>query len=292
MKPFRKFRARVRIVLMAIAVAYVAAAAYLYVYQRSFVFKPSGRLETPAEKGLSGVDVVDLQASDGTRLKAWYSKAQDGKPTFLYLQGNAGNISGRSDRFAKILAGGYGLMAPSYRGYPGSGGEPSEEAFISDGVLAYDWLNERSDDIVIYGESIGTAVAVPVAAERNPTAVVLEAPLSAAVDLAAEQYPWLPVSFLMKDQFRSRDRVGRIDEPLLIVHGTGDTVVPIDQGRDLFDHAAGEKTMHVIDGAGHGDLWDRGLWPVVDAFVGSLPTGGKGGDATCSETTPCTSGVN
>lgn len=270
MKPFRKLRARIRFVLTAVAVAYLAAAAYLYTYQRSYVFKPSGTLALPTDKGLAGVEVVDLNASDGTPLKAWYAKAEDGKPTFLYLQGNAGNISGRSDRFARILAGGYGLMAPSYRGFAGSGGEPSEAAFISDGVLAYDWLSERADRIIIYGESIGTGVAVPVAAERNPAAVVLEAPLSAAVDLAWEQYPWLPVNLLMKDQFRSRDMVGRIDEPLLIVHGTADRVVPIDQGRDLFDRATGEKTLHVIEGAGHGDLWTKGLWPVVQRFVEKL----------------------
>jgi fermentation-respiration switch protein FrsA (DUF1100 family) len=270
MKPFRKIRARIRLALMTIAVAYLAAAAYLYAYQRSYVFKPSGALAAPEDKGLSGVEVLDLTASDGTPLKAWYARAADGRPTFLYLHGNGGNISGRSDRFARILSGGYGLMAPSYRGYAGSGGEPSEAAFISDGVLAYDWLSERADRIVVYGESIGTGVAVPVAAERDPMAVVLEAPLSAAVDLASEQYPWLPVNLLMKDQFRSRDRVGRISEPLLIVHGTGDSVVPISQGRDLFDHATGEKAIHVIEGAGHGDLWDKGLWPVVRGFVDKL----------------------
>ena len=145
-----------------------------------------------------------------------------------------------------------------------------EAAFISDGVLAYDWLSERANRIIIYGESIGTGVAVPVAAERNPAGVVLEAPLSAAVDLAWEQYPWLPVNLLMKDQFRSRDLVGRINEPLLIVHGTADRVVPLDQGRDLFDHATGDKTLHVIEGAGHGDLWNKGLWPVVQQFVEKL----------------------
>jgi fermentation-respiration switch protein FrsA (DUF1100 family) len=267
----RSLAAKLRIPLVVFAAAYLAAASYLYLFQRSFVFKPGGSLAPPQEKGLEGVEVVDLEAVDGVKLKAWYSRADDGKPTFLYLHGNAGNISGRSERFGKILSGGYGLLALSYRGYPGSGGAPSEAAFISDGVSAYDWLDERTDHIIVYGESIGTAVAVPVAAERDPLAVVLEAPLSAAVDLAAEQYPWLPVGLLMKDQFRSRDRVGRISEPLLIVHGTDDAVVPLAQGRDLFARAGRAKTFHLIEGAGHGDLWSKGLWPAVDAFVKDLP---------------------
>ena len=271
MKRIRRLGAKLRIPLVIVAIVYLAAAGYLYLFQRSFVFKPGGTLASPADKGLSGVEEVDLEAVDGIMLRAWYARAADGKPTFLYLHGNAGNISGRSDRFGKILSGGYGLLALSYRGYPGSGGAPSEAAFISDGVSAYDWLNERADRIVVYGESIGTGVAVPVAAERDPFAVVLEAPLSAAVDMARDQYPWLPVSLLMKDQFRSRDRVGRISEPLLIVHGTNDNVVPISQGRDLFAHAGGEKELQVIEGAGHGDLWDKGLWPTVDAFVSKLP---------------------
>jgi fermentation-respiration switch protein FrsA (DUF1100 family) len=271
MKLIRSLGAKLRIPLVIVAVVYFSAAGYLYLFQRSFVFKPGGTLASPAEKGLSGVEEVDLEAVDGVRLRAWYARAEDGKPTFLYLHGNAGNLSGRSDRYGKILAGGYGLLALSYRGYPGSGGAPSEAAFISDGVSAYDWLDERGGRIVVYGESIGTAVAVPVAAERDPLAVVLEAPLSAAVDLAGAQYPWLPVSLLMTDQFRSRDRVGRIKEPLLIVHGTHDAVVPISQGRDLFAHASEARELHVIEGAGHGDLWDKGLWPAVDTFVRKLP---------------------
>jgi len=272
----RSLGAKLRVPLIVIAVVYFAAATYLYVFQRSFVFKPSGALAAPAEKGLSGVEVVELDAADGIGLSAWYAQAsQSGKPTFLYLHGNAGNMSSRANRFAMILEGGYGLLALSYRGYPGSGGAPSEEAFISDGVLAFDWLNERAENIVVYGESIGTGVAVPVAAERDPFAVVLEAPLSAAVDLAGDQYPWLPVSLLMSDQFRSRDRVGRITEPLLIVHGTDDVIVPIEQGRDLFAHANEPKTFKAIDGAGHGDLWKKGLWPVVDMFLSGLSANGS-----------------
>ena len=180
-------------------------------------------------------------------------------------------LSGRAERFRRIVAAGYGLLAPSYRGYPGSGGTPSEAALISDGVAVFDWLNSRADRIVVFGESLGSGVAVAVAVERDGLALILEAPFSAAVDLAKDRYAWLPVDLLMKDPFRSRDRIGGLREPLLIVHGSADRTVPLEQGKDLFAYAPEPKRLVEIAGAGHGNLWDRGLWPAVEGFLRDLP---------------------
>ena len=122
---------------------------------------------------------------------------------------------------------------------------------------------------MVYGESLGTAVATYVAAERPAQALVLEAPFTAALDIAAATYPWVPTKLLMRDPFLSRENILRVDEPVLIVHGTDDKVVPVEMGRSLFALAHEPKELAIVEGATHSDLWDRGLWPIVLGFLRS-----------------------
>lgn len=242
---------------------YLAPVSYLYVFQRSLVFKPGGELTAPADNGLAGVDVRSFAMADGVRLTGWFAPADAGKPSVLYFHGNAGNLSGRSGRFRTILASGFGLLAVSYRGYAGSQGRPRERHMIADGLALFDWLAGQNNQIVVHGESLGTGVAVAVAARRDARALVLEAPYTAAVDIAARQYPWVPVGLLMRDQFRSRDHIGDVREPVLIVHGTQDRVIPVTHGKKLHALANAPKRLAIIDGAGHADLWLHGLWDQV-----------------------------
>ncbi len=260
------FRAAGFLVALAAAV-YLIACCYLYAFQRSYVFEPGGVLATPSEKGLAQVEVVTIRVRDGADLTGWYGAPAPGRPTILYFHGNAGNVSGRAPRFRQILDSGFGLLAVSYRGYPGSGGDPSETALFSDGLEIFDWLAKKTPDIVVYGESLGTAVATYVASERAGRALVLEAPFTAALDIAAATYPWVPTSLLMRDPFLSREAILKVDEPLLVVHGTDDKVVPVEMGRRLFALAHEPKKLAIIDGGAHSDLWDRGLWPIVLGFL-------------------------
>jgi fermentation-respiration switch protein FrsA (DUF1100 family) len=250
-----------------LAIAYVAACAYLFVFQRDFVFKPGGTFSAPAAEGLAGVEVVTLTVRDGTRLAGWYRAAEPGRPTVLYFHGNAGNVSGRAERFRQIFGSGFGLLAMSYRGFPGSGGRPSEAGFFSDALEAFDWLAARTPEIVVHGESLGTGVATYVASEREARALVLEAPFTAALDIAAETYPWVPAALLMRDPFLSREAIRKVDEPVLILHGTADTVVPVELGKRLFEAAGEPKRLVIVEGAQHNDLWERGLWPAVLDFL-------------------------
>jgi uncharacterized protein len=259
---------RIAGLLLALAVAaYIVACGYLFVFQRDYVFEPGGTLVSPEERGLQGVEVVTLRARDGTTLTGWFAEAAPGQPTILYFHGNAGNLAGRSARFAEILDSGFGLLAVSYRGYAGSEGSPSEAALFSDGLEIFDWLSAHTRQIVIHGESLGTAVATHVAAERNALALVLEAPFTAALDIAAATYPWVPVGLLMRDPFLSREAIKRVEEPVLILHGTADAVVPVEHGKKLFAAAREPKQLAILDGAGHSDLWDRGLWRIVLQFL-------------------------
>ena len=252
---------------MAVA-AYVAAGGYLYVFQRSFVFKPSGAPVSAVDAGLVGVTTVQVAMDDGVAVPVWRSSpASPDLPTVLYFHGNSGTLERRVDRFKEIIGSGLGLYAPGYRGYAGAGGSPSEAAFVSDALHHLDRLSAEGGQIVLHGESLGTGVASATAARRDVAALVLEAPFTAAVDIAAETYPWLPVGLLMLDQFKNRQHVQNVREPVLIVHGTADAVIPVEHGRQLFEVANQPKSLVIFEGAGHGDLWSNGLWDEVLKFL-------------------------
>lgn len=264
--PGRSPARRILIALLAaVAAAYVAASAYMYLFQRSFVFKPSGEVISATEAGVPEVTAETVRMADGTEVIVWTAPpAIEGAPTVLFFHGNSGNLTDRADRFRYVLDSGYGLYAPGYRGYPGSEGAPSEAAFIADALEHFDLVSARGGPVIVHGQSLGTGVATAVAAQRSGVdLLVLEAPYTATVDLAAEQYPWLPVSLLMKDQFASRDRIGDVDEPVLILHGTADDVIPVSHGKALYDHANEPRTLKIVEGADHGNLWSHGLWDEV-----------------------------
>ncbi|WP_208983998.1 alpha/beta hydrolase [Roseibium aggregatum] len=248
-----------------VGIAYAVAAGYMYFNQRSFIFIPTGELSTPEEKGLAGVTVEAVPMSDGTKVTVWRAEpAARGAPTVLYFHGNSANVSARWKRFKQILDSGFGLYAPSYRGYAGSQGSPSEDALISDGLEHFDRLAATGTPVVVHGESLGSGIAAAVAAERPQTdLVVLEAPYTALIDMAAKRYPWLPVGLLMKDPMPTRDRVDKITAPVLIVHGTEDRVIPVEHGRRLFEYAKTPKQLVIVEGGGHSNLWSNGMWDTV-----------------------------
>lgn len=251
-----------------LAVVYVIAAGYMFLFQRDFVFRPHGTLSEPADMGLDGVVAEEVTMQDGTAITVWHKPPENPQnPTVLYFHGNGGNLTGRAKRYQQIIDSGFGLYAPTYRGYPGGEGSPSEAALIADALEHFDRVAAKNDQIVLHGESLGTGVAVAVAADRDATALILEAPYTGAADIAAETYPWLPVHWLMKDPFLSRNRIGNVDEPLLVVHGTQDRTIPFSQGKALFEMANEPKRMRVVEGAGHTDLWSEGLWSTSLEFL-------------------------
>lgn len=252
------------------AVIYAGIVGYMYVNQQSLLFKPDGELPAPNTVGLADVESVSFTMSDGVTLTAWSAPpATDDAPTVLFFHGQSGNLGDRADRMREILNSGFGLLAPSYRGYPGSEGEPSEMALISDGIQMYDQLDRQGADIVLHGQSLGTAVATAVAEQRpNARLLVLEAPFTATVDVAAERYPWLPVHALMRDQFATRDLIGNVTVPTLVFHGTEDETVPLHHGEALAAMAGETAQIYVIPDGTHNDLWSHGLWDKVQQ---SLP---------------------
>ncbi len=155
---------------------------------------------------------MTLTSADGERLIAWYVPPRGNKPLVLYFQGNAEGLPARVGRFTWLTADGTGLLALCYRGYGGSTGKPTEDGLIRDAVAAYDFARARypAERIVLFGESLGTAVAVALAAGHEIGALILDAPFTSAAEVGAAAYPFAPVRWFMKDKFHSDERIGRV----------------------------------------------------------------------------------
>jgi fermentation-respiration switch protein FrsA (DUF1100 family) len=261
-------------VIAVVVGVYTALVGALYLIQRDLIYHPAQQMRSPAASGVPEMRPVELAAADGVTVVSWYSPARPGKPTMVFFQGNAGNISDRGVKARPYLDAGFGLLLAGYRGYGGNPGDPTEQGLYADGRAQLAFLAREGvtpTRWVLYGESLGSGIAVHLAEEqaaKTPVgAVVLESPFSSMADAAAIHYPFVPARALVKDRFDSIAKIAGIRSPLLIVHGVEDNVVPVELGKRLFQAARPPKESHWVAGAGHNDLHDRGLAAMVVAFV-------------------------
>ncbi|MCP4932690.1 MAG: alpha/beta hydrolase [bacterium] len=242
-----------------------------YMLQRNFLYRPAKRpYRSPFNLHLSGVHEVWLNTTDGEQILTWQIDPWPGMPTILYLHGNNCNLSNRLERVSRFLRDGYGLVMPSFRGYGVSTGRPSEQNNVNDALLAFEKLQQNgvpSANIIVYGESLGTGVAVQVAARRSIGALVLEAPYTSLRDLVRHRIRVIPAYTFLKDRFNSIKHIKKVTAPLLIVHSLGDDVIPIAFGRWLFEAATGTKEFLRMRGAGHSGLFRAGAWLEIREFV-------------------------
>jgi uncharacterized protein len=256
--------------LIVLLVGYVGVVALLYFMQRALMYFPDTARTSPAAAGLPGAEEVLLDTADGERIVAWHLPPRGDRPVVLYLHGNGGALSHRAERFRALTADGTGLVAIDYRGYGGSSGHPTEAGLLIDAETAYGFAAAHypAARIAVWGESLGTGVAVELAAERPVGRLVLEAPFTAAVDLAARRYPFVPVRWLMKDQFRSDRHIAAVAAPLLVLHGARDPIVPIEYGERLFGLAREPKRFLRFPNGEHEDLDRFGALAAVKTFLG------------------------
>ena len=254
--------------LFAVA-GYLALAALLYLTQRSLMYFPDTQRLHPSDAGLRQAEEVALQSADGVRVSVWHVAPREDMPVIIYFQGNGGGLKLRAERFKKLTADGTGLVALNYRGYGGSDGKPSETGIILDAKAAYDFAASRygAGRIVLWGESLGTGVAVALAAENPVARVLLESPYTSIADVAASVYWFVPVRLLLVDSFRSDQRIAKVTAPVLVVHGERDNVVRFTFGERLYELIPGPKQFIRLPNAGHNDHDSHGLPEMVKPFV-------------------------
>jgi pimeloyl-ACP methyl ester carboxylesterase len=246
--------------------------AVMYFAQRSLQYFPEKARLPPVAANFSEAEEIVLDTPDGEKIIVWHVAPREGRPVVLYMHGNGGSVFHRADRFRAITAEGNGLVAVSYRGFGGSTGSPSEAGLKIDAETAYRFAVSRypAERIVAWGESLGTGVATTLASEHPVARLILDAPFTSAADVGAMVYWFLPVRLLMKDQFHSDERIGKVKVPLLVLHGVKDRVVPIAFGEKLFAMANEPKRMFRFPEGGHVNLDSHGAKEVWRAFLGEM----------------------
>ena len=261
--------ALVKSLLLFLLVGYLAVVALLYFAQRALMYFPERGRMAPAIAGLPEAEEVVLDTDDGERVIVWHVAPSGEGPVLLYFHGNGGALRYRAARFRALTADGAGLVALSYRGYGGSTGSPTEAGLIRDAKAAYAFAAARYDParLIVWGESLGSGVAIALAAEHPVGRIVLEAPFTSTVDIAAAAYPFAPVRLLMKDQFRSDLRIAKVTAPVLILHGERDNVVPIAYGERLYGLINSPKRFVRLRDGGHQDLSSYGAIEAAKKFL-------------------------
>lgn len=261
--------------LLVVLGAYGTFIGALYVFQRGMMYVPGRERPSPAASGLPEMAPVEVRTDDGLVLTGWHRPAPPGRATLVYFHGNAGNIGDRGPKVRPYLDAGMGVLLAGYRGYGGNPGQPTEQGLYAD---ARAWLRHLggagvgAGSIVLYGESLGTGVAVQMAHEgaragRAVAALILEAPFSSMGAAAQIHYPYVPARWLVRDRYDSLSKIADVAAPVFVFHGAADEVVPIRLGRRLFEAARDPKESLWLPRANHNDLYDHGAAQAALSFL-------------------------
>ncbi len=251
--------------------AYLIFCSVLFGCQRSLLYHPNQETPDPKQYDLGDVATTRIDATSGHKLFAWWHKAKESElPTVVFFHGNAGHLGHRAEKIRPYVEAGFGVLLVSYSYNAGSGGKPSENSLYEDGRAAMRFVEKfgiPKKKIVLYGESLGTGVAVSMAVENKVGGVVLEAPYTSIADVAQSHYWYLPTRYLVLDKFEIIDKIELIDAPLLVIHGEQDAIIPFKFGKALFVRAKEPKMSKFIKVAGHNDLYDHGTSSNVLEFL-------------------------
>ncbi len=266
--------------ILGLAVVYLVFIGMLWAMQQHLLYFPDKTKFVPSEWALKELKPLVVTTEDGLTLTSWYvPPRKHDKFTIVFTQGNAGHLGYRNYKARPWIEAGYGVLMVGYRGF-GNPGKPSEKGLYMDARAAIKALlakGVREKDLVLYGESMGTGVAVQMATEFNVSGLILESPYTSVADVGAERYPLVPVRWLIGDIFDSLDKIKNVHVPLLLLHGEADQVVPVKFGHKLFAAANEPKQAEFVAGAGHNDVYTLHVQQTVLSFISKLsePPGGS-----------------
>jgi len=243
-----------RALIIAVVAIYAAAVVYMYVFQRGLMYHPEREKYGLAHYNLSNTEEVTITSADGTKLQAWFRKPDNGCDMTVFLHGNAGSLDDRADKLKELAEMGYGFVIASWRGFGESEGSPTMEGIYNDARAAIEFAVSKGyavDDIVLIGESLGSGVATQMATEYKFKGLFLITPYTSIADRGAEIYPLLPVHILTKDNYSVLDKIAGIKQPLLIIHGTKDTIIPHSHSEKIIAAAMEPKKLVIYPDIGH-----------------------------------------
>ena len=257
-------------------ILYIAAFAIIWFARIWLIYPFNSTYQTPADAGEPRLSEYKLATPDGQTLIIWAQPAKGRKATIMYFHGNAGNLAGRAQRFNRLINHGYGVVAMAYRGSSGSTGRPSENVISQDAFLLRNNLakvlgTEPKGKIIYYGESLGTGVAVKLATTNPPDALILEAPYTSILNIAASQMPIFPVRALLDQRWETDLYIKDVNSPTLVLHGTNDRVIPYAMGKAVFALSPAEKkVMKTLQSGGHAAAFSSEGQTAIYRFIEGL----------------------
>ena len=260
-------------ILLIFVVIYFLIVIFTYIFQRNLLYHPKinnyygDKLIVPIEK-------LKIKTQDNVELLSWYhEKNFKVNKTILFLHGNAGTLENRIEKINHFGNMKVNFLIIAWRGFSGNKGKPTEKGLYEDANSAIKWLKSQGiaeKDIIFYGESLGTAVAIEIAQNKNFAGIILESPFTSMVDEGKDKYPFLPVKLLLKDKYESDQKIKNIKIPILIMHGVVDKIVPFYMGKKMYELANEPKYFYVQEYGDHMMDYDEKLLNEIKKFIQSL----------------------
>ena len=270
---FKKFRNNLLQIILIIFFIYFLVLVFLYFYQRNLLYHPN---ENNYSEDKISVDIenVRIKTSDNIELLGWYHEKnlKDFK-TLIFFHGNAGSLENRIHKLNHFRDMNINFLIIAWRGFSGNNGNPSEQGLYEDGKSAIDWLIKKGvseKNLILYGESLGTGVAIHLAQNKNFAGVILETPFTSMIDAAKKFYPYIPVKLLLKDKFENYKKIKNINSPILIMHGEADQLVPFSMGEKIYEIANEPKYSYFTKYDNHMMEYDENLVLALKSFFKSL----------------------
>ncbi len=260
-------------ILLVSVLIYLLILAIVYFSQRNLLYHPSENNYSEDEISVS-VNKVKIKTKDNIELISWYhNKSLNKYKTILFLHGNAGSLENRIHKINHFEDINVNFLLLAWRGFSGNKGKPTEEGLYEDARSAVRWLESigvKEQDIIIYGESLGTGVAVEIGQNKNFAGIILESPFTSMIAAGKNQYPYLPVSFLLKDKYESEKKIRNIKSPILVMHGKVDNLVPFYMGKKIYDLANEPKYSYFSEYDDHMMEFNENLLKALREFIFSL----------------------
>jgi len=251
-------------------VTYLMVLSYIYFFQRNLLYLPLVNGHQEDEINFDYKEIF-IQNKEGIKLKAWmHEKDLINKKTIIFFHGNAGNLRNRNYKLNELSKFDVNFLIVAYRGFSGNQGKPSEQGLYEDARSTLNWLKikgVKEKNLILYGESLGTAVAIETAQNKDLAGIILESPFTSMVELAQKYYSILPVKYLLKDKYETIKKLPNISSPLLVLHGRLDAIVPFTMGQKLFEQANRPKFKYFIDNDNHMMRYDQNLLDKIKKFI-------------------------
>ena len=262
--------------IIALVSFYILLLIVVFFFQRNLLYHPSvnNYLKNQDSSIPREVEKVNITTNDKIELVGWfYKKNLDKFKTILFFHGNAGSLENRAYKLNHFKDLNVNFLIIAWRGFSGNKGKPSEEGLYEDGESAIRWLKTKGvseKNIILYGESLGTGVAIEVAQKKNYAGVILESPFTSMINMGRKYYPFFPVRLLLKDKFESYKKITSVSVPILIIHGKVDKIVPYSMGEKMYELANGPKFFHSQEYGDHMVEYDEKLLLTLKKFIQSL----------------------